>query len=192
MFFNKKFNFESTFLLNHFGKNIIFCIKHWYSICSEKNGLALFLNFYVHIFLHIEYFNFEKHFQLNKNQFSGNKSVTNKLSSSNFLFFESEAATFSKYLAFCFSENNTLTVSQICDVNWFLKQKKMGLTGIRIKCSGRLRGVEMAKSEIFNQGSAPMHRFECFVDYGFSSVVTTFGLIGISVWCFKKKGTHQC
>jgi small subunit ribosomal protein S3 len=68
----------------------------------------------------------------------------------------------------------------------------MGLTGIRIKCSGRLKGVEMAKSEVFSQGSVPLHRFEYLVDYGFSSVVTTFGLIGISVWCFKKGAIHSC
>lgn len=57
--------------------------------------------------------------------------------------------------------------------------------GIRIKCSGRLGGAELARTEGYRQGSVPLHTFRANIDYGFAEAHTQYGLIGIKVWIYK-------
>lgn len=60
-----------------------------------------------------------------------------------------------------------------------------GAKGIRIRCSGRLGGAEIARSEAIMQGSIPLHTFRADIDYGFAEAHTTYGLIGVKVWVYK-------
>ena len=60
-----------------------------------------------------------------------------------------------------------------------------GAGGIRIRCSGRLGGAELARTEGYRQGKIPLHTFRANVDYGFTEAHTTYGLIGIKVWIYK-------
>jgi len=60
-----------------------------------------------------------------------------------------------------------------------------GAGGIRIKCSGRLGGAEIARSEGYRQGSIPLQTFRANIDYGFAEAHTTYGLIGVKVWIYK-------
>jgi small subunit ribosomal protein S3 len=60
-----------------------------------------------------------------------------------------------------------------------------GAGGIRIKCSGRLGGAELARSEGYRQGKIPLHTLRADIDYGFAEALTTYGLIGIKVWLYK-------
>ncbi|MFH1644810.1 MAG: 30S ribosomal protein S3 [Candidatus Omnitrophota bacterium] len=60
-----------------------------------------------------------------------------------------------------------------------------GAKGIRIRCSGRLGGAEIARSEAIMQGSIPLHTFRANVEYGFTEAHTTYGQIGIKVWVYK-------
>lgn len=57
-----------------------------------------------------------------------------------------------------------------------------GAKGIKIKCSGRLNGAEMARSESYQVGKLPLHTFRAKIDYGFAESLTTYGLLGIKVW----------
>ena len=56
--------------------------------------------------------------------------------------------------------------------------------GIKIMCSGRLAGAEIAKSEIFKSGSVPLHTLSADIHYGFAESNTTYGIIGIKVWIY--------
>jgi small subunit ribosomal protein S3 len=56
--------------------------------------------------------------------------------------------------------------------------------GIKITCSGRLAGAEIAKSEIFKSGSIPLHKLTANIYYGFAEANTTYGIIGIKVWIY--------
>ncbi len=62
---------------------------------------------------------------------------------------------------------------------------KAGAQGIRIQCSGRLGGAEMARTEWYREGRVPLHTLRADVDYGFSEARTTFGRIGVKVWIYK-------
>ena len=57
-----------------------------------------------------------------------------------------------------------------------------GVKGIKIKCSGRLNGVEMARKETYQQGKLPLHTFRAQIDYGFEEAITTYGVLGVKVW----------
>ncbi|MBR2579734.1 MAG: 30S ribosomal protein S3, partial [Cutibacterium sp.] len=57
--------------------------------------------------------------------------------------------------------------------------------GIRIKCSGRLGGAEMSRSEGYREGRVPLHTLRADIDYGFFEARTTFGRIGVKVWIYK-------
>lgn len=57
-----------------------------------------------------------------------------------------------------------------------------GVKGIKIRCSGRLNGVEMARNETYQEGKLPLHTFRAKIDYGFSEALTTYGILGIKVW----------
>ncbi len=60
-----------------------------------------------------------------------------------------------------------------------------GAKGIKIKCSGRLGGAEMARRETQIRGSIPLNTLQANVDYGFSVSRTTYGVIGVKVWLYK-------
>ncbi len=62
---------------------------------------------------------------------------------------------------------------------------KFGAQGIRIACSGRLGGAEMARREWYLQGRVPLHTLRADIDYGFTEALTTYGVIGVKVWIFK-------
>ncbi len=70
-----------------------------------------------------------------------------------------------------------------------------GAQGIKITCSGRLGGAEMARTEKYKEGMIPLHTFRADISYGFAQANTTFGTIGVKVWIFKgevfKKDTRQ-
>ena len=66
-----------------------------------------------------------------------------------------------------------------------LRSMKLGIRGIRIMCSGRLAGAEMARKEQDRQGKIPLHTIRADIDYGFAEAATTYGNIGIKVWIYK-------
>ncbi len=74
---------------------------------------------------------------------------------------------------------------------------KFGAKGIRITCSGRLGGAEMARMEWYREGRVPLHTLRADIDYGFAEAATTYGLIGIKVLIFHgevlptRKGTEK-
>jgi len=61
---------------------------------------------------------------------------------------------------------------------------RMGAEGIRIKCSGRLGGAEMARSEQYKEGKIPLHTLRADIDYAICTAVTTYGVIGVKVWIY--------
>ena len=62
---------------------------------------------------------------------------------------------------------------------------KYGAKGIRILCSGRLNGSEMARREGDRLGKIPLHTLRADIDYGFAEAATTYGNIGVKVWIYK-------
>lgn len=67
------------------------------------------------------------------------------------------------------------------------KAMKQGVKGIKIKLSGRLGGVDIARKEWQKEGGIPLHTFRANIDYATCNALTTYGLIGIKVWLFKKE-----
>ncbi len=61
----------------------------------------------------------------------------------------------------------------------------LGAEGIKIRCSGRLGGVEIARKESYKYGKVPLQTFRADIDYGFSTAKTTYGTIGVKVWVYK-------
>ncbi len=62
---------------------------------------------------------------------------------------------------------------------------RFGAEGIKIICSGRLGGAEMARTEQYREGRVPLHTLRADIDYGFVEARTTYGIIGIKVFIFK-------
>ena len=62
---------------------------------------------------------------------------------------------------------------------------RQGAQGIKIQCSGRLGGAEIARTEWYNEGKVPLHTLRADIDYGFAEANTTYGKIGIKVWIYK-------
>ena len=62
---------------------------------------------------------------------------------------------------------------------------RLGVEGIKIKASGRLGGVEMARSEEYKEGRTPLHTFRADIDYALKEAHTVYGIIGIKVWICK-------
>lgn len=62
-----------------------------------------------------------------------------------------------------------------------------GARGVKIMCSGRLAGSEMARTETQKMGSIPLHTLDADVDYALGTARTTYGAIGIKVWIYKGK-----
>ena len=60
-----------------------------------------------------------------------------------------------------------------------------GAQGVRIECSGRLGGSEMARNESYHEGKVPRQTMRADIDYGFVEAKTTYGRIGVKVWIYK-------
>lgn len=63
---------------------------------------------------------------------------------------------------------------------------KFGALGIKVCCSGRLGGAEIARTEWYREGRVPLHTLRAQIDYGFAEALTTYGLIGVKVWINKE------
>ncbi len=61
---------------------------------------------------------------------------------------------------------------------------RFGTLGVKISCSGRLAGAEIARSEWYREGRVPLHTFRADIDFGFAQAKTTYGIIGIKVWMY--------
>ncbi len=62
---------------------------------------------------------------------------------------------------------------------------RFGAKGVKVKCSGRLGGAEIARTEWYREGRVPLQTLRADIDYGFAESKTTFGMIGIKVWIFR-------
>jgi small subunit ribosomal protein S3 len=62
---------------------------------------------------------------------------------------------------------------------------RMGALGIKVQVSGRLNGVEMARTETYKEGRTPLHTFRADIDYALAEAHTKVGRVGIKVWIFK-------
>lgn len=62
---------------------------------------------------------------------------------------------------------------------------RFGALGVKIICSGRLGGAEMARTEWYREGRVPLHTLRADIDYGFVEARTTYGIIGVKVFIFK-------
>ena len=62
---------------------------------------------------------------------------------------------------------------------------RMGAEGVRIRCSGRLGGAEMARVEQYREGRIPLHTLRADIDYAQIEAHTTYGIIGVKVWICK-------
>jgi len=62
---------------------------------------------------------------------------------------------------------------------------RMGAEGIKVMCSGRLGGAEMARTEQYKEGRIPLHTIRADIDYAFAEALTIYGKIGIKVWICK-------
>ena len=60
-----------------------------------------------------------------------------------------------------------------------------GAKGIKVKCSGRLGGAEIARSESYHEGTIPLQTIRADIEYGFAEAATTYGRIGVKVWIYK-------
>jgi len=63
--------------------------------------------------------------------------------------------------------------------------QKAGAQGVKVQCSGRLGGSEMARRESYREGRVPLHTLRADVDYGFREARTTTGRVGVKVWIYK-------
>ena len=62
---------------------------------------------------------------------------------------------------------------------------RLGAQGIKIMSSGRLNGIEIARTEWYREGRVPLQTLRADIDYGFSEAKTTYGVIGVKVWVYK-------
>ena len=62
---------------------------------------------------------------------------------------------------------------------------RLGAEGIRINCSGRLGGAEIARMEWYREGRVPLHTLRADIDFGTATAKTTYGTCGVKVWIFK-------
>ena len=64
---------------------------------------------------------------------------------------------------------------------------KNGAKGIKVACSGRLGGAEIARTEHYHEGTIPLQTLRADIEYGFAEADTTYGKIGVKVWIYKVK-----
>ena len=62
---------------------------------------------------------------------------------------------------------------------------RLGAKGIKVACSGRLGGAEIARTESYHEGTIPLQTLRADIDYGFAEAATTYGRIGVKVWIYK-------
>lgn len=62
---------------------------------------------------------------------------------------------------------------------------RFGAEGVKVICSGRLGGAEMARTEQYREGRVPLHTLRADIDYGFAEARTTYGIVGVKVFIFK-------
>jgi small subunit ribosomal protein S3 len=62
---------------------------------------------------------------------------------------------------------------------------RMGAQGIKVQCSGRLGGSEIARREGYHEGRVPLHTLRADIDFARSTAHTTFGCVGVKVWIYK-------
>ena len=62
--------------------------------------------------------------------------------------------------------------------------------GIKVSCSGRLGGAEIARTEHYHEGTIPLQTLRADIDYGFAEAATTYGRIGVKVWIYKGEVLH--
>lgn len=62
---------------------------------------------------------------------------------------------------------------------------RFGVKGIKTQCSGRLGGAEIARSEMYHEGTTPLQTLRADIDYGFAEAATTYGIIGVKVWLYR-------
>ncbi|RMF99683.1 MAG: 30S ribosomal protein S3 [Acidobacteria bacterium] len=65
------------------------------------------------------------------------------------------------------------------------ESRRFGALGVKVMCSGRLNGAEIARSEWILEGRLPLHTLRADVDYGFAEALTTLGVIGVKVWIYR-------
>ena len=68
---------------------------------------------------------------------------------------------------------------------------RFGAKGVKIQCSGRLGGAEIARTEWYREGRVPLQTLRADIDYGFSEGKTTYGIIGVKVWIFRGEMIRQ-
>ena len=68
---------------------------------------------------------------------------------------------------------------------------RRGANGIKIMCSGRLGGAEIARTEQYHEGTIPLQTIRADIDYGFAEAKTTYGRIGVKVWIYKGEVLHD-
>ncbi len=62
---------------------------------------------------------------------------------------------------------------------------RLGAKGIKIRCAGRLGGAEIARAEVYHEGTIPLHTIRADIDYGFAEADTTYGKLGVKVYIYK-------
>ena len=62
---------------------------------------------------------------------------------------------------------------------------RLGAKGIKIRCAGRLGGAEIARAEVYHEGTIPLQTIRADIEYGFAEAATTYGRIGVKVWIYK-------
>jgi small subunit ribosomal protein S3 len=62
---------------------------------------------------------------------------------------------------------------------------RMGAQGIKVRCSGRLAGAEIARTEWYREGRVPLHTLRADISYGLAEAKTTYGIIGVKVWIMR-------
>lgn len=67
----------------------------------------------------------------------------------------------------------------------------LGALGVKVQCSGRLGGAELARTEQYKEGKVPLHTLRANIDYGFAEANTTAGKIGIKVWICHKEAVEE-
>ncbi len=87
---------------------------------------------------------------------------------------ESVASSLERRIAFRRAMKQTVT-----------RTRRMGGEGIKIMCSGRLAGAEIARTEWYAEGKVPLHTLRADIDYGFAEANTAYGKIGVKVWIYK-------
>ncbi|WP_066871266.1 30S ribosomal protein S3 [Clostridium mediterraneense] len=87
------------------------------------------------------------------------------------------------------SENIALQLEKRISFRRAMKQSiqramKLGVKGVKIACSGRLGGAEIARTEQYHEGTIPLQTLRADIEYGFAEADTTYGKIGVKVWVY--------